>query len=79
MDRWGHFWALTTESVRRLFEEVFPQEHVQITAYGNVLTAASFLYGMATEKLRKEKLEYFDPDYELIIAVRAVRPANDAF
>jgi SAM-dependent methyltransferase len=78
MERWGHFWAFTTQSVRRLFEEVFPQDHVQITAYGNVLTAASFLYGMATEELRKEELEYFDPDYELIIAVRAVKPANVA-
>jgi len=31
---------------------------------------------MATEELRKEELEYFDPDYELIIAVGAVKPAN---
>jgi glycosyltransferase involved in cell wall biosynthesis len=77
MERWGLFWAFTTQSARRLFEEVFPQHHVQITAYGNVLTAASFLYGMATEELRQEELEHFDPDYELTITVRAVRPAND--
>jgi len=76
MERWGHFWAFTTQSARRLFAEVFPQDHVQIRAYGNVLTAASFLYGMATEELRKEELDHFDPDYELIIAVRAVKPAN---
>ena len=76
MERWGHFWAFTTQSARRLFEGVFPQDHVQITAYGNVLTAASFLYGIATEELRKEELDHFDPDYELIIAVRAVKPAN---
>ena len=79
MERWGHFWAFTTQSARRLFEGVFPQDHVQITAYGNVLTAASFLYGMATEELRKEELDHFDPDYELIIAVKAVRPKNEAF
>ena len=76
MERWGHFWAFTTRSTRRLFEGVFPQDHVQITAYGNVLTAASFLYGMATEELRQDELEYFDPDYELIIAVRAVKPTT---
>jgi glycosyltransferase involved in cell wall biosynthesis len=79
MERWGVFWTFTTQSARRLFEEVFPQEQLQIVAYGNVLTAASFLYGMATEELRQEELEHFDPDYELTITVRAVRPANDAF
>jgi len=62
-----------------MFEEVFPPDHVQVTAYGNVLTAASFLYGVATEELGKEELDHLDPDYELIIAVRAVRPANEAF
>jgi glycosyltransferase involved in cell wall biosynthesis len=77
-ERWGHFWAFTTQSARRLFEKVFPKEHVQTTTYGNVLAAASFLYGMATEELRKEELEYFDPDYELIIAIRAVKPGTHA-
>jgi len=43
-----------------------------------VFTVASFLYGMATEELRQQELEHVDPDYELIITVRAVRPANDA-
>jgi len=71
-------WTFTTQSARRLFEEAFPQDHVQITAYGNVFTVASFLYGMATEELRQQELEHVDPDYELIITVRAVRPANDA-
>ena len=75
-ERWGHFWAFTTQSARRLFEEVFLQDHVQITAYGNVLTSASFLYGLATEELRTEELDHLDPDYELIIAVRAVKPAT---
>jgi len=79
LEHWGHCAAFTSLSTRRLFEEVFPQDHVQITAYGNVLTAASFLYGMATEELRKEELDHLDPDYELMIAVRAVKPANEAF
>jgi SAM-dependent methyltransferase len=78
LEHWGHCAASTSLSARRLFEEVFPQDHVQITAYGNVLAAASFLYGMATEELRQEELEYFDPDYEVIIAVRAVKPANES-
>jgi glycosyltransferase involved in cell wall biosynthesis len=76
MEKWGHFWAFTTQSARRLFEESFPQNLVQVMAYGNVLTAASFLYGLATEELQKEELDHLDRDYELVIAVRAVKAAT---
>ena len=74
MEQWGHFWAFTSLSAQRLFEEVFPQDHVQITPYGNVLTATAFLYGIATQELRKKELEYFDRDYEMLIGVRAMKP-----
>jgi len=75
-ERWGHYWAFTSLSARRLFCEVFPEGQIQISAYGNVLSAAGFLYGMATEELKEKELEHFDPDYEVIIGVRAVKPAN---
>ncbi len=77
-DRWGHYWGFTSLSARRLFTEVFDEDQVQIAQYGNVLAAAAFLYGMATEELRKEELDYFDPDYELIIAVRAAKSTNES-
>jgi hypothetical protein len=32
------------------------------------------LYGLATEELRPEELNYQDPDYEVLITVRAVKP-----
>ena len=38
-----------------------------------VLAAAAFLFGLAVEELRPEELDYQDPDYELLIAVRAVK------
>ena len=79
LEHWGYCSASTSLSVRRLFEEVFPQDQIQISAYGNVLSAAGFLYGMATEELKQKELEHVDPDYEVIIGVRAVRPANEAF
>ncbi len=74
MDRWGDFWRFTTLSARRLFEEVFPAGNVQIEAYGNVLAAIAFLHGLAVEELSKKELDYFDRDYEVSIAVRAVKP-----
>jgi SAM-dependent methyltransferase len=73
MDRWGDFWRFTTLSARRLFEEVFPPENVTVKAYGNVLAAVAFLHGLAAEELKREELDYHDPDYELIITVRAVK------
>jgi hypothetical protein len=39
-----------------------------------VLTTTAFLHGLAAEDLRREELEPRDPDYELIVAIRAVKP-----
>jgi SAM-dependent methyltransferase len=67
------FWGFTSASGRRLFEEVFSFANVKIQAYGNVLAAISLLHGLAMEELRREELDHFDPDYEILIAVRAVK------
>lgn len=74
MDRWGDYWRFTTLSATKLFEEVFPPKNIEIKAYGNVLVAVAFLHGLAVEDLRKEEMDYNDPDYEVLIAVRAVKP-----
>jgi SAM-dependent methyltransferase len=74
MDRWGDYWRFTTLSARRLFEEIFPPGSVTVRAYGNVLAAVAFLHGLSAEELRREELDYHDPDYELIITVRTVKP-----
>jgi hypothetical protein len=60
----------------RLFEEVFPTSDVNVEAHGNVLAASGFLYGLASQELQQKELDYCDPDYEVIIAVRAAKPAN---
>lgn len=74
MDRWGDYWRFTTLSARRLFEEAFPAAHVMVEAFGNVLAAVAFLHGLSAQDLRPEQLGYPDPDYQLLIAVRAVKP-----
>lgn len=74
MDRWGDFWRFTSLAASRLFEEAFPQSCVHVEAHGNVLAATAFLYGLAVEDLRHDDLTVDDPDYELLIAVRAVKP-----
>lgn len=74
-DLWGDYWRFTSLSARRLFEERFPPEGVTVEAYGNVLAASAFLYGIAAGELRTEELDVRDPDYEMLVAIRAVKGA----
>jgi hypothetical protein len=78
MERWGYFWAFTTQSAARLFETRFSAENVSVEAHGNVLVAASFLYGLASQELRAPELDHHDPDYQLLITVRATKSGEDA-
>lgn len=72
MDRGGDYWRFTTLSTQRLFEEKFSPENVEVRAYGNVLAATAFLYGLAIEDIKSEQFDYHDPDYQMLITVRAV-------
>jgi SAM-dependent methyltransferase len=74
--QWGDtwYWAFTTQSARRLFEEFFPAEELEIEAHGNVLAAISFLHGLSVEELHREELEHRDRSYEVLITLRAVKP-----
>ena len=75
MDRWGYYWSFTTSSMARLFGDHFPAANVTIEAGGNVLTSIAFLHGLALEELTTRQLEAVDPDYQMLITVRAVKPA----
>jgi SAM-dependent methyltransferase len=77
-EQWGEYWRFTTMSARRLWAEAFPAQCVTVQGYGNVLTALAFLHGLLSTELRQEELEYHDPDYEMLITIRAVKPACPA-
>jgi len=72
---WGDssYWSFTRQSAQRLFEEVFPRDNLSVQTYGNVLAAVAFLHGLAVEELDSQELDYFDPGYAIIIAVRALK------
>jgi SAM-dependent methyltransferase len=76
---WGDswFWNFTPVSAQRLFQEAFPATNVQVEAFGNVLTAISFLEGIAAEELRPEELDCRCPGYDVSIAVRCLKPAGE--
>ena len=73
MDRWGDYWRFTDASTRRLFGNVFGPENVMVETHGNVLTASAFMYGLATSELKAHELDFNDPDYQVLITVRAVK------
>ena len=76
MEIGGEYWRFTTLSMRRLFEEMFPPDGVQVRNYGNVLAATAFLHGLSVEDVDPEDLEYTDPDFPVSIALRAVKPVS---
>jgi SAM-dependent methyltransferase len=73
MERWGDYWRFTNLSAQRLFGDIFGAQNVSVEAYGNVLVAAAFLYGLAAEELNPKELEARDADYQVLITVRAVK------
>jgi SAM-dependent methyltransferase len=73
MKRWGEYWRFTTLSAQRLFVEAFPAKNLTVEAYGNVLAASALLYGLTVEDLSRKELDAADPDYELVITVRATK------
>ena len=75
MDRWGDFWRFTTLSAKRLFEEHFAPDEVLVQAHGNVFAAIALLHGLAQEDIDLSSLAQYDPDYEVVITVRARRKA----
>jgi glycosyltransferase involved in cell wall biosynthesis len=70
-------WSFTSISAKRLFEEIFLEKNVCVDAYGNVLAAMAFLQGLATEDLRQEEMDHYDPAYPVTITVRAVKSELD--
>jgi SAM-dependent methyltransferase len=72
-DVWGDWWRFTTLSMRRLLEAEFDADQVHVEAYGNVLTAAGFLYGLAAEDLRAAELDSRDRDFEMVVTARAIK------
>jgi SAM-dependent methyltransferase len=72
---YGEWWHFTARSLRRLAEEAFGEGGVEVEAFGNVLTAAGFLYGLAAADLRPDELHARDRLYEVIVGLRAVKGA----
>ena len=67
------YWAFTELCVRTLLDGSFRSGDITTTVGGNVLAAVTFLQGISQEEVRRDDLEFFDPDYPVMIAARAVK------
>jgi len=72
----GDWWRYTARSAQRLFAGAFGEANVEVTTYGNVLAATAFLHGLVEKELTRGELDFHDPDYEVLIAVKAVKGAG---
>jgi SAM-dependent methyltransferase len=72
-DDWGEYWHITTQSAEKLFEETFPGADIRVRSYGNVLTAMCALHGIVSDEIDKKELDYLDPDFGVIVAVKAIK------
>jgi SAM-dependent methyltransferase len=70
----GEWWHFTSMAAKRVGEEVFGVGNVEVQAFGNVLAAAGTLYGLGRYDLSREELVLHDPGFEVIVAIRAVKP-----
>ena len=67
------YWRFTRFSAHRVFEDVFGPDNVAVQSYGNVLAATGLLHGLVSDELSTEELDSHDPNYEVTIAVKAIK------
>jgi GNAT superfamily N-acetyltransferase/SAM-dependent methyltransferase len=71
MDHGGDWWRFTAASARRLFDDAFAGGDVAVRSHGNALAAIAFLHGLGMQDVDVEDLDIHDPDYQMLVTVRA--------
>jgi glycosyltransferase involved in cell wall biosynthesis len=69
------YWTFTDRALHHLLAETFPGGSVEISSFGNVHVATAFLYGMGLPELDPASLDFYDPQFQVINAVKAVKHA----
>lgn len=67
------YWSLTTFSTRRLLEEQFGSNGLEVKMYGNVFAATAFLYGVTLQEVDRADLDVINSCYPVTITAYAVR------
>jgi SAM-dependent methyltransferase len=75
MEQTGDYWRFTGVAVRKMFEAEFGAGNVEVEVLGNVLSSVALLHGIAAEELDTASLLEADPQFQMLMTVRAVRSA----
>ena len=75
-DGWAEYWHISQQAARSLFAENFDGV-AEVRGYGNVLAAMCALHGLAAGELERRELDLADRNFDVIVAVRAVRRLAD--
>ena len=70
-------WRFTPQGLARLLESTFGSGNVQASSYGNSLTAAGELRGLAVRDFSQAELDVQDPRFGLVSCARAVKGKID--
>lgn len=67
----NNYWRFTTSSFKYIFSKYF--KSIYVKSYGNVLAGQYFWVGLAQEEIPRKTLEYHDPNFPCIVAIRATK------
>lgn len=72
-DLQSSLWRFTVAACKYVFGKYFTKNNLTVKSYGNVLTGQCFWVGMSMEEMTTEELEFNDPHFPCIIAVKAIK------
>jgi SAM-dependent methyltransferase len=69
----GDYWRFTKASASYVFQKKFNTNNIQTKTFGNVRAGIYFYAGIAKDEASKKVLRVSDPNFPLIVGVRAVK------
>lgn len=70
---YGELWRFTQEGLRSALTSAFEDENIVTRAYGNSLTAAGEIRGLAAHEFTKRQLNHHDQRFSVEVCARAVK------
>jgi hypothetical protein len=69
----GELWRFTQEGLRAALARAFDNKNITMRAYGNSLTAAGQIRGLASHEFTKRELHHHDQRFAVDICSRAMK------
>lgn len=78
-ERWGESWRFTKQSLAKIFGDVFGNDNISVSSFGNVKIAVCFLYGLCQEDLCDNDYAVNDDMYPVIVTLLCHKKYNNTF